>query len=251
MRPHFAACRKKSLLKELLLDPDWVQFKLRRASVVAVLADYDVALNILSQDPKKEVLELICGAIRLSSHVITRDPTQFASQMTGRLLSDQDIPAVEEFTKRVANGTRTTWLRPLQPTLHHPGTALIRTLTGHAFPVNAVAVTPDGKRAVSASGDHTLKVWKLGSGCELHTLTGHEDSVNAVAVTSDGQRAISASWDQTLKVWGLETEEVLATFTCDSYALCCTFSEALKLILAGGASGHLHILRLQDAKPKN
>ena len=35
--------------------------------------------------------------------------------------------------------------------------------------VTAVAVTPDGKRAVSASADQTLKVWDLASGGEkLH-----------------------------------------------------------------------------------
>ena len=34
-------------------------------------------------------------------------------------------------------------------------------------------MTPDGQRAVSASGDQTLKVWDLESGRELRTLTGH------------------------------------------------------------------------------
>ena len=36
-----------------------------------------------------------------------------------------------------------------------------------------MAVTPDGRRAVSASDDSTLKVWDLASGRELHTLSGH------------------------------------------------------------------------------
>ena len=48
-------------------------------------------------------------------------------------------------------------------------------------------MTPDGKRAVSASWDHTLKVWDLDSGRELRTLEGHLDSVNGVAVTPDGK----------------------------------------------------------------
>ena len=42
----------------------------------------------------------------------------------------------------------------------------------------AVAVTPDGRRAVSASWDRTLKVWEVASGRELRTLTGHSGSVN-------------------------------------------------------------------------
>jgi WD40 repeat protein len=40
----------------------------------------------------------------------------------------------------------------------------LRTLEGHADSVNSVAVTGDGKRAVSASYDNTLKVWGLETG---------------------------------------------------------------------------------------
>jgi WD40 repeat protein len=50
-----------------------------------------------------------------------------------------------------------------------------------------VAVTPDGRRAVSASSDKTLKVWELESGRLLRTLEGHAGSVRAVAVTPDGR----------------------------------------------------------------
>ena len=39
--------------------------------------------------------------------------------------------------------------------------------------VMAVAVTPDGRRAVSASEDRTLKVWDLEQGALLATLEGH------------------------------------------------------------------------------
>ncbi len=89
----------------------------------------------------------------------------------------------------------------------------------------------------------------LDTGCELRTLTGHTDHVTAVAVTPDGKRAVSASRGWTIKVWDLATEEAFATFTCDTQALCCGFSEALKLIV-GGAGHHLHILRLEEARPK-
>ena len=36
-----------------------------------------------------------------------------------------------------------------------------------------MAVTADGKRAVSASEDNTLKVWDLETGHALRTLEGH------------------------------------------------------------------------------
>jgi WD40 repeat protein len=43
---------------------------------------------------------------------------------------------------------------------------LVATLQGHTSWVAAVAVTPDGRRAISVSADKTLKVWELQSGRE-------------------------------------------------------------------------------------
>jgi WD40 repeat protein len=42
-----------------------------------------------------------------------------------------------------------------------------RTLEGHSAPVSGVAVTKDGKRAVSASDDKTLYVWDLDTGLSI------------------------------------------------------------------------------------
>ena len=72
-----------------------------------------------------------------------------------------------------------------------------------------------------------------------------------MAVTADGKRVVSASWDKTLKVWDLESGEVLATFTCDSAALCCALSDARKLIVVGDVGGHVHFLQLEEPKAEN
>jgi small GTP-binding protein len=81
--------------------------------------------------------------------------------------------------------------------------ACLATLQGHMHGVWGVAVTADGRRAVSASDDDTLRVWDLGSSACLATLQGHRRGVYGVAVTPDGRRAISASHDKTLRVWDL------------------------------------------------
>jgi WD40 repeat protein len=80
-----------------------------------------------------------------------------------------------------------------------------------ATPTQAVAVTPDGRHAVSGSDDRTLRVWDLESGHTLRTLQGHESYVAAVVVTPDGRRAISGSWDHTLRVWDLESGKIVRT----------------------------------------
>ena len=47
----------------------------------------------------------------------------------------------------------------------------LRTLEGHTDWVNGVAVSADGRRAVSASEDRTLKVWDLDTGALIATFT--------------------------------------------------------------------------------
>jgi WD40 repeat protein len=106
-------------------------------------------------------------------------------------------------------------------------------------------VTPDGRRALSASNDKKLKLWDLDSGRQLRTLEGHSDSVTAVAVTPDGSRALSASRDNTLKLWDLRSGDVLTTFHCDAPVLCCAFA-ANHRIVAGDAGGRLYFLSLEE-----
>ena len=72
---------------------------------------HDLQLDyVRAQCPKedKEALELIHGAVRLSSHVIRRDPEQFASQMVGRLLTYQDMPAIERIHQASCRGYAST-----------------------------------------------------------------------------------------------------------------------------------------------
>ena len=99
---------------------------------------------------------------------------------------------------------------------------------------------------VSASADHTLKVWDLATGRDRRTLTGHTELVTALAVTPDGKHAVSASADHTLKVWELASGEVV-TFTADARLLSCAVAPDNVTVVAGDNSGSVHFLRLEQA----
>jgi len=121
----------------------------------------------------------------------------------------------------------------------------VQTLAGHDGSINAVALTSDGRRAVSASSDKTLKIWDLDGGQEIRTLRGHDEGVNAVALTPDQRLAVSASDDRTLKVWDLESGLMIASFAGESFMFSCAVSPDGRTIVAGEASGRVHFLRLE------
>jgi len=203
---HLHAAGRCADLRRLLLDYAWLRTKLAALGPAPLIADYDLL-------PADQDLQRIQGALRLSAHILAQEQGQLATQLLGRLLGFES-PVLQDFCRQVLeekNQEGRPWLRPLTSSLTPPGGPLLRTLRGHTDRVIAVALTPDGRRAVSGSMDNTLKVWDLKTGAALATLGGHTSRVSAVAVTPDGTRAVSGSWDRTLKVWDLETGAELAT----------------------------------------
>ena len=201
---HLAAAGLKHELRHALLDYRFLQAKLDATDANSLLADYD------HLGPDDAPARLVQSAIRLSAHVLADRPGELPGQLLGRLSISQENDISALLASVAAHAPRPCLL-PSFPSLDPPGGPLLRTLKGHTNWVNAVAVTPDGKRALSASDDNTLKIWDLHSGTELRTLKGHTECVTAVAVTPDGKLALSASWDNTLKIWDLHSGTELRT----------------------------------------
>ena len=64
-------------------------------------------------------------------------------------------------------------------------------LEGHTGNVHRVAFSPDGQRIVTASADHTARVWNASTGQPLFKLEGHTDDVHQAAFSRDGQRIVT------------------------------------------------------------
>lgn len=87
----------------------------------------------------------------------------------------------------------------------------VKTLLGHSNSVTDIALTPDGRFAISASGDATLKVWDLATGEVVQTLSGHDVIINSVTISPNGDYVVSSSGDGKLIVWDTGTWEQIST----------------------------------------
>ena len=77
-------------------------------------------------------------------------------------------------------------------------------LIGHAGPVTSLAFSADGTRIVSASADHSLRVWDTYEGEAIGELLGHDAAVSACAAADSGHLFASASADGSLRLWDPE-----------------------------------------------
>jgi WD40 repeat protein/serine/threonine protein kinase len=118
--------------------------------------------------------------------------------------------------------------------------ALLRTLElpqqGKTCPL---AISPDGRHAVSGGEDRTVRWWDLANGRCLRTLTGHTGLVCAVALSEDGRYALSGAMDGTVRWWDLVEERGLRTLTGDGGVpfFCVALSADGRQALAGDAKG--------------
>jgi len=181
-----------------------------------LIDDYDLVKKPSGEEYSVQVnqykaeLDLIQGALKLSAHILAQEPEQIPSQLTGRLLSSEKL-LIQQLIRGIQSWDR-PWLRPLKPTLTTPGGILLRTISGHTDEIMVVAVTTDGRFAISASRDETIKIWELESGIELTSLPFNSGQVEtwaaieAMAVTNDKRYLVYiSSWGRFPEVIDLET----------------------------------------------
>jgi WD40 repeat protein/serine/threonine protein kinase len=120
---------------------------------------------------------------------------------------------------------------------------------GHTDWVAAVAFSPDGTRAVSASavsmivGD--IKVWDTTTGKTIRMLPAHLGPVSGVDYSSDGKIIASAGWDGVVRLWDTSTWETRRKLEGHAgYVACVAISPDSRLVASGGED---RTVRLWDA----
>ncbi|KAF9246371.1 WD40-repeat-containing domain protein [Melanogaster broomeanus] len=84
----------------------------------------------------------------------------------------------------------------------------VKTLTGHDHAVSSARFMPGDQFIVSASWDHSIRIFDVAAGHLVRTITGHTDWVRHVVPSDDGRLLASASKDQTARLWDPLTGEL-------------------------------------------
>ncbi len=155
-----------------------------------------------------------------------RDPANKERRFIPLRLDDTEITdALKQFAyvdwrnksepeyKRLRDACRLTESPPpIEPTVSSSVLPPVKTISlGHTSWIRSVALSADGRHAISGSADNTVRLWDLDAGRCTATLEGHAHSVRGVALSADIRRAISGSNDKTVRVWDLVTGHCTAT----------------------------------------
>ena len=198
---HLIGAGQRDVCRELLLDFRYLASKLVATDVNALLADYSVFTE------NDQELRLVRDSLRLSAHVLARNPGELPEQLWGRLLNRQELGI--RGLLQASEVSKTLWLRPRRASLTQPGGPLIR-IIDHPGRPTALIMLPSG-RMVSGSEDGTLRLWDVESGKVLQEFEGHSSEVSALA-RLDSYRVVSGHEDGTLRLWDVESGKALQEF---------------------------------------
>eukprot|EP00884_Botryococcus_braunii_P015050 jgi/Botrbrau1/23546/Bobra.0141s0017.1 len=93
------------------------------------------------------------------------------------------------------------------------GFTLQKTYRGHQMAVGALAMHPRKPIVVTASDDHTWKMWNVPRGDLIMCGEGHSDWLSGVDFHPQGSILGSSSGDATVKIWNFEKQACVATLT--------------------------------------
>jgi WD40 repeat protein/Flp pilus assembly protein TadD len=117
----------------------------------------------------------------------------------------------------------------------------LRRFPGPAEMLRGVAFAPDGKRALSYSGN-TVRMWDVETGKEIRRFEGHTGDIAAVAFSPDGQQILSGAGDSIARLWDVDTGRELHRFEyLKGYVMAVAFSPDGRRVLLGSADSSLQL----------
>lgn len=204
---HLLSAGRQKALQTLLLSHTWMLSSLNADSVRQLMRPYQLLVARKIANPShKQVLRVLK---RLSGPLSLREGN-WADDLAKALANMKDKDGdLESLIKAAKVWRESSWLRPLMAHANSGGKS--RATSGHVDEVNSMVITSDGRFAISASSDRTIKIWDMAGGQRPRTLQGHYWAVTSLDLLPDDKTVVSGSWDNSLKIWDIESGDELHT----------------------------------------
>lgn len=146
------------------------------------------------------------------------------------------VEAGDPAWQQAARANLSTWL-PRHPRL--------KALLSHDSPIDAAALSPDGKRILTGGDDATARLWDAKTGEPIGLPLHHPSTVFAVAFSPDGKTLATGGHDGTARLWDADTGRPRGRpLSHSGEVFAVAFSPDGKTLATGGADG---TARLWDA----
>ncbi|XP_036009982.1 NACHT domain- and WD repeat-containing protein 1 isoform X3 [Mus musculus] len=247
------AGRLEELKQEVLGNMSWISCRGISGGIEVLLDDFDMCaphMNSPEVDLVREAIQLCGPAVELRG----LEKSVLYTELLARLLffAASHPAMIGQLCQQAQSWFRACpypMLVPLAGFLQPPGGPLRATLTGcHKAEVKCVRVFAQGTLAISASKDHTLRLWSLLSGQEKVTILDggsqnptepqswdlHVDERNNVVYSTSGAR---------INMWNLETSKLVFCITGDVSDpwVCVALLAAQGLLLALSKGGQVSL----------
>jgi len=108
----------------------------------------------------------------------------------------------------------------------------------HNASLLTASFSPDGRRVVTASEDHTARVWEAATGKAVGQLLRHDGRVNSAVFSPDGKWVVTASEDSAARLWEADSGKLLSIFQGHTDAVTdAVFSPDGKWVLSASKDG--------------
>ena len=214
-------------------DGDVTMWNVASGQILATLAGQQIPVNAIAFSPDGRTLAAggahgYLALLDVRTHAVTHLSTgpsyvhAVAFNRTGMLLI-------------ASGGTVEMW---------DPGRrVVVRRLPVSNAPVNALALSTDGRMLATAGDDKIVHVWDLQTGGGLGTLSGSTGAIYGLAFSPDGRTLASGGADNLVRLWDIRTLTELGQPFPDhqNTVYSVAFSPDARTLFSGGGDGTVRV----------
>lgn len=128
----------------------------------------------------------------------------------------------------------------------------VRKYEGHTASIMSLAVSPDGKLALTGSGqtEKTARLWDIEGGKQLFAFNDHTERILGVTFTPDSKQAVTGCWDNYARIYDTRTGKRIRSIgkVHNKQVASVAVSPDGKLLATGGDEGNVVLLDLAGPK---